>query len=541
MIALAIVTASLLLIAAQVCTPNDNWPYTRGQKIGIALAYLGGYPLLVGWGLMGRLSRKHSIAIVLALLVFSLGLLRYLPYSNDDAFIFFRYAANIVDHGEAAYNPGQRVEGYTSTAWVALLTLARWLGFDVLFASKAMGIILGMGILFFTYCCAVRVSGNQSAAFLTTVTLAASQLLQSWVPSGMDVALFVCWQMGLLALLLSGAPGGWVLTAVSAFGFWVRPEALLVNAAVWLDVLYRCRRHGRPLPLGVLACTAISGVLPLGIRYWYFGDMFPNTYYAKSFLTALDGISYIGSAFHYFGWALTSAGMAGCVLLAPSAPVFLILVLFYLAYFVAVGGDILSFRFALFLFPILLIGVGYLLATATRRGWRLAFGAVLFALTIAHTTGVYQHLTIRENSSNQRGHLYVPGNSRGTFETDFLAGQYLAENASAEDWLATDNIGAVGYLSKLRVLDFYGLVSREVAQAVHRHDGSVRLTLLEEYRRRQPRWVLCYGVVTPNPPRCGLEPVGDIAEFLQGSYERVNAWRSFTGYYRILLRRIDSG
>ena len=50
----------------------------------------------------------------------------------DDAFISFRYAANLAEHGSLAFNvhldPPERVEGYTNFLWVLVLGLVAMVG-----------------------------------------------------------------------------------------------------------------------------------------------------------------------------------------------------------------------------------------------------------------------------------------------------------------------------------------------------------------------------------------------------------------------------
>jgi arabinofuranosyltransferase len=49
----------------------------------------------------------------------------------DDAYISFRYARNLVEHGALAFNvvePPELVEGYTNFLWVVVLAIGAWLG-----------------------------------------------------------------------------------------------------------------------------------------------------------------------------------------------------------------------------------------------------------------------------------------------------------------------------------------------------------------------------------------------------------------------------
>ena len=45
----------------------------------------------------------------------------FFNFLNDDAFISFRYADNLVRNGELVFNPGERVEGYTNFLWTMMM------------------------------------------------------------------------------------------------------------------------------------------------------------------------------------------------------------------------------------------------------------------------------------------------------------------------------------------------------------------------------------------------------------------------------------
>src|SRR4029434_7187421 len=57
----------------------------------------------------------------------------------DDAFITFRYAANLVAGHGLVFNPGERVEGYSNFLWTILIAAGLRLGIDPVGASKALG------------------------------------------------------------------------------------------------------------------------------------------------------------------------------------------------------------------------------------------------------------------------------------------------------------------------------------------------------------------------------------------------------------------
>ena len=66
-------------------------------------------------------------------------MLQYGACVQDDAFISFRYAANLVDGNGLVFNPGERVEGYTNFLWTVLLAAAMGLGANPVLASVAGG------------------------------------------------------------------------------------------------------------------------------------------------------------------------------------------------------------------------------------------------------------------------------------------------------------------------------------------------------------------------------------------------------------------
>ena len=98
---------------------------------------------------------------VLAVAGAAVGLgLSYGACTQDDAFISFRYALNLVDGHGLVYNPGERVEGFTNLLWTVLLALPLSVGIDPVAASSA----LGLGAL----ALAVVLTGGLAAAVRTS-------------------------------------------------------------------------------------------------------------------------------------------------------------------------------------------------------------------------------------------------------------------------------------------------------------------------------------------------------------------------------------
>jgi arabinofuranosyltransferase len=256
----------------------------------------------------------------------------------DDANIFLAYARNIASgQGIVYYAGGERVEGFTSLAWVLLCSLAVGL------SSWPEAVLLAANVCFVTITLTTLLSFIRhdlrasrpdvaprqhvvllQAALLCWTFLSPSYVLWS-ITSLMETAL---WGMILALGTVTASrsvnrqgPGsnGRIAFLVAA-ALITRPEGMLV-AGVWIAARFLAlTRLGvgatkalRVSALPVATYIAVSAAL-LAFRLIYFGYPLPNTFYAKvspSFLYNLfKGIVY-GSDFvlsHTFvGLALATA------------------------------------------------------------------------------------------------------------------------------------------------------------------------------------------------------------------------------------------
>jgi arabinofuranosyltransferase len=85
-------------------------------------------------------------------------------FIQDDAFISFRYAENLVRGEGLVWNQGERVEGYSNFLWTILIAGGMKLGFEPVLLSQ----VLGVALYAFTLSCSF---------------LLARLLLQSGLPS----------------------------------------------------------------------------------------------------------------------------------------------------------------------------------------------------------------------------------------------------------------------------------------------------------------------------------------------------------------------
>lgn len=271
----------------------------------------------------------------------------------DDAMISMCYAKTLAQTGSLAWFPGaEPVEGFTNPLWTFYIALwhllpipARLAGLPIAVSGAACMVLC----LFAVRALARRLAPEAPWAGVAAVTLTAFYLpLNTWTLRGMEVGLLalitclsVLWTLqawrdnrfptavhGLLALAL------WVrIDTAVLLGFWAAFQFLADTPRRW--------KHAR---YGILVVLVSLGGQTL-LRYAYFGEWLPNTYYLKMtgypvLWRLLRGASVCGEFVAYFGPSLFVVPFL-VLLFRRNRAIALLLGLFCIQslYSVYVGGD----------------------------------------------------------------------------------------------------------------------------------------------------------------------------------------------------------
>ncbi|WP_433935240.1 hypothetical protein AB3662_11120 [Sorangium cellulosum] len=212
----------------------------------------------------------------------------------DDAYMFQRYAHNILAGHGVSWNPGgPPAYGLTSLAFiVAAVPLHLITGGNTSLAAMLQSFIWGPALLVLLVLLVLRAAGDGKVARLSCFSLVAFCVARSTLAdhfvSGMDTSFGLSFLTAylLLALRLLGparVAGGVALGAFGGLAFSVRPEltAYAVLVPLALVVLERDRARRR---FGLAALAGTAGVLAvhLGAAKLYFGSPLPLPFYAKS-------------------------------------------------------------------------------------------------------------------------------------------------------------------------------------------------------------------------------------------------------------------
>lgn len=402
----------------------------------------------------------NYILIVAAVSVFVYLSNRYM-LTQDDAFISFRYAANWLAGDGLVFNAGEYVEGFTNFLWVILLALFKGvLGIEFLTSSKFLGIVAGVSIFPMIYFLLVWHEEKQVPALYLAmaVALLTNLSLAYWSTASLETVAFTA--MILAALLCEYrrpelTPGLLVIATL------LRPEGGLVFAVVLLDRIL----EDRSFPWRYFLIYVVF-LLPFGaFKLFYYGSLFPNPYYAKSGV----GLEYIISGFEYLWYFASSLGLYGFVFLPPLLMIrklwrqysllYLFLV-FYIAYIVWVGGDVLKvYRFFVPVVPVLyflfVVSSRELYGVIMRNRRQAAYLTLL--VTVCFSAGALLLSKTHVDTYFRNEHGIVD-------KMQFVA-QKLTKHMGEDFSIAASTIGILSYeLVGHRVIDMLGLTDAYIAR-----------------------------------------------------------------------------
>jgi hypothetical protein len=259
--------------------------------------------------------RDPAILVGVGAVVIGIGLAAWGAWTCDDAFISYRYARHLVEGHGLVYNVGERVEGYTNLLWTLWVALGLLLHVDAVTWSAISGLIAYGAVLLLLF--AFHVELRQRLP-VTRVTLPLACLAAAFHPefhifatSGLETSAFTAISFAGYSVIVSGIVRGKLrsFAAGSLFGVasMIRPDGMVFAAAAGAAVLAFPRNRARNVILFALAVGVFWSGTTL-FRVLYYGEYFPNTYYAKSAYLAWhrQGFAYLATYLHRY-WELYTA------------------------------------------------------------------------------------------------------------------------------------------------------------------------------------------------------------------------------------------
>jgi hypothetical protein len=321
---------------------------------------------------MNLVTRKELIWIFAVLALASYAILSRI-WVAEDAYISFRYTMNLLDGNGFVFNAGERVEGSTNPYWILFLSLLAITGLPLHQTAIVTGFFLSISAIGLW----IRYQMKTGAYFFWGVlVLISHEGIRDFSTSGLEFSLtFFLVTLLLVSTFQTKLEKPFLIGTIVSLLYHTRPEMGLLIPLFYFFRLWESRkwewnwifRYGSAILL-----FAISYHI---FRFFYFGDIFPNTFYAKSGSASryIDGWNYLMHFLWYSKFSIISSiSILGLIYILNRKNLInfnqtdsyikfpfreTILALFVGHYIIRVGGDFMAFRLLLPYFVILLFAI----------------------------------------------------------------------------------------------------------------------------------------------------------------------------------------
>ena len=382
--------------------------------------------------------------------------IQYGVCTQDDAFISFRYSENWAHGLGWVFNPGERVEGFSNPSWTILFGLILKFGWDPVLSSLMLGYV---SLVFYVVCTHRLLKQLQTPTPLIWSTL---------LLLGVDPSLTLESVQGLESVFYAGLVTGFVTRALYEKTH-VKPHLI----SFFMGALLCITRPDAPLFVGLTYGalliwnkqwqTTLYPIIGIGIwlliitsiRWYYYGDVLPNTAYAKVGGLAIErGMQYCWRHItaHPIIWlSLPVTVYSICVIERDKYRCFLLwCTVPYLLYVIAIGGDFKPT--SRFLLPLAGLWLPMLMLHFHKKPhqWTIAFGMTLIGL-VARAPLFQQS---QDWAADRRSNLIARK----------VVGEWIDQHTPPGTVIAMHSIGVVPYYARRITIDMWGLTDRTIAK-----------------------------------------------------------------------------
>lgn len=419
-----------------------------------------------------------------------------LGFPLDDAWIHLRIARNLADGHGFSFNPGVPTAGATAPLWSLLLAVPALLGAPATTGALVMGIAWGVIAALAAAALTWEASRSSLARWGAGLAVALSPRLTWGSLSGMEVTLYAALvPLALWAYLRERPRDGHTWAVWAALAGTARPEAFVLLPVVFIHQVVSAPKGWRAWwrQLGA-AGWALMVIVPYAALNWRGGGtLLPTTFYAKSYGAGLlNGIlegnageilkgvtsyplstlntlllySQGQSAIFFMAWLAGVLALSGLAFKHPTTPRgTAVIALTFLAAPLAVGavapvpsiltheGRYIAHLVVLF-FVIGACGFAAIDRVSSAR-WVMPalIGIALLRLMSQNVTAVDRYVAMTGNI--QEMHVSM--------------GHWIESHTLGDARIATNDIGAIGFLSDRFIIDTEGLVTPAIIPYKRQH------------------------------------------------------------------------
>ncbi|MFQ5411619.1 MAG: hypothetical protein ACE5EC_04955 [Phycisphaerae bacterium] len=485
----------------------------------------GDLAIIAGWFI--ALSAFYWIAVWAVI-----GRVFFAGFPIDDAFIHLQFARNLFEQGEMAFNPGVPSSGSTAPAFPLLIAACYAIVHNWYAAAHLLcglcSLGTGWGVYLLLRSWTHRADIARWAGILTVVT--SPTIIQAY--AGMEAPVYsLILLLGLWGYGLGSRASRWAGSAVFGLLIGFRPEFVLLLPLIVLERLIATRRSGDRAWIR----TAVKEVVPIGavwlvflaaygLYHWHQdGHWVPTTFGAKALASFdakpqwMDGLpaairrgDWLQALFAVGGWPFINIFLIGVGLGTLCLPIAFGMYRTLEALWRDDGKAAAGWRLAI----LILIGYPFLRAIVDPPAliWfqNQRYFAHLTPLFILIALGAFQHTgaIVLKPWWNWRGIPLAIQRRRtigwalggsllmGTMavlsvgnihDMQVQMAHWLRERTPEDRLIATNDIGAIGFITRRPVLDTVGLVEPTIVE--HYLAGG---TIDEYLMRHDPAYVVIF-------------------------------------------------
>jgi arabinofuranosyltransferase len=429
--------------------------------------------------------------IVFALLTFA-----FFRWVVDDLYIYFRYVSNFLNGKGIVYNAGEYVEGFSSFLWFMVLSGLGLLRLNPETTSKSASLFFAFSSLYLLYGISKKmIPGVWN--LLPVMFTALSLPFVLWSVSGFEVSLYSF-------LLLLGfhtvirmsrrkmIPAVFVFFLVSI----ARPEGFLLSAVLIFWAYFYTEEKRKYFHVILPGYVILFSVFFM-FRYYYFGEILPNTYYAKlgyglfgynEIRIYRHGIFYILKFFlhnlHFAVLLIVLISQAKIWFREKSVVFILSIIIVQFAFVIYAGGDWMAqYRFLVCIIPFLSLLSAFVLKKMYEDKISGRISIKLFMITVVTFILVNFYFNDFESIKREK-ELWVSVKSICPDIQSVVPQNSVVANGSA---------GIIPYfLDNVRFVDVIGLTDRFIAKNGSREDIWFEKYSTDYVYDKNPGWIILW-------------------------------------------------
>lgn len=214
----------------------------------------------------------------------------YLPYFADDSLISLRYAQRLIDGYGLTWTEGIPVEGYSNLLWTLIMAAFGWIGVDMVFAARLVGVSLAIAnsYLIMKYI-SRRVENATVVIGVVLLFYSFSGTVAVWSIAGLEQPLVAFLALSAIYNFLNfkdynAKKSLWLSSLSLGLLAITRPDgAMLAGLLCLIYLFWNKKQLKKALPNAAILVlfTALFYLGQLAFRLYYYGEYVPNTAHVK--------------------------------------------------------------------------------------------------------------------------------------------------------------------------------------------------------------------------------------------------------------------